>query len=96
MAQVNHGRPETNQKVPSLLWFSATPNVFEAVLSANNLTTHLQMVLGCIWLSLIFGKQIVQIRFGQTAGEAFFAQDVGDGLSFALLQLPDFLFHRAW
>ena len=44
---------------------------------------------------LILRKQIFQIRLGQAAGEAFFAEDVGDGLRFALLQFPNLFLDRS-
>ena len=47
-------------------------------------------------LRSIFREQVFEVVFGETLSEAFFAQYVGDGLSFALLEFPDFFFHRAW
>src|SRR6266568_3755986 len=40
----------------------------------------------------ILGEQVFQVGLGEAAGEAFFAEDVGDGLGFALLQFPDLFF----
>jgi len=45
--------------------------------------------------SSVFREEIFQIRRGEAAGEAFFAQHVGNRLCFALLQFPDFFLHRA-
>src|SRR5256885_17071982 len=45
--------------------------------------------------SSIFRKQIFEINLGEAAGEAFFAEDVGDGLRFALLEVPNFFFDGA-
>src|ERR1039458_3774786 len=43
----------------------------------------------------ILREQILQIRLGQAAREAFLAEHVGNRLRFALLQLPELLFHGA-
>lgn len=44
---------------------------------------------------LILREQIFQIRRRQAAGKAFLAEDVGDGLRFALLQFPNLFFDSA-
>jgi hypothetical protein len=45
-------------------------------------------------ISSILRKEILQIGSREVAGEALFAQNVGDGLGLALLQFPDFFLHR--
>ena len=42
---------------------------------------------------LLFGEEVFEVGLGETLGKTFFAEDVGDGLRFALLQFPDFLLH---
>jgi len=45
---------------------------------------------------LFFGEQVFEICFREAAGEAFLAQDIGDGLGFALLEFPNFFLDRSW
>src|SRR5260221_4267681 len=44
---------------------------------------------------LILAEQVFQVGLGKAAGEAFFAEHVGDGLGFALLQFPNFFLDGA-
>ena len=43
----------------------------------------------------VLGEEVFQVGLGEAAGEAFFTQHVGDCLSLALLQFPDFFFDGA-
>ena len=45
--------------------------------------------------SVIFCKQVFEVAFREAAGEAFFAEDIGDGLRLGLLQFPDLLLDGA-
>ena len=45
--------------------------------------------------SLFFAEEEFQIGFGEALGEAFLAEDVRDGLAFALLEVPDFFLNRS-
>src|SRR6266487_2676634 len=38
---------------------------------------------------LIFREEVFEVGLGEALGEAFFAEDIGDGLGFALLQFPN-------
>ena len=46
-------------------------------------------------LRSIFREQVFEVVFGETLSEALLAEDVRDGLGFALLQFPNLFFHRA-
>ena len=43
----------------------------------------------------IFREQVFQIGLGEISGETLFAEDVGNGLGFALLEVEDFFFDGA-
>ena len=43
----------------------------------------------------VLGEEVFEVGLGEAAGEAFLAEDVRDGLGFALLQVPDFLLDGA-
>lgn len=45
--------------------------------------------------ALVFREQIFQIGLREILREALFAENVGNGLGFALLEVPDFFFDGA-
>src|ERR1051326_5056158 len=45
--------------------------------------------------SLIFAKEVFQIRLGQAVSKPFLAQHVRDGLGFPLLEFPDLFLNRS-
>src|SRR5262245_61790127 len=46
-------------------------------------------------LELVFGEQVFQIRLGEAAREALFAEHISNRLGFALLQFPNLFFDRS-
>jgi len=43
----------------------------------------------------VLGEEIIEIGLGEAAGEAFLAENVGDGFGFGLLEFPDLFFDRS-